>query len=140
MNHAGAQLRARSQRRIYPPLAVGGLGVVTVSPGTCGRYLAATSRAELGIGGAAAAIGLATNIFGDASCALNEALMGNGLVGFEARVARMYGPTFWRRTEYAGAQVSLAAPYGMLRLTLGLMVDVHDHADKQSQVGLGVSF
>jgi hypothetical protein len=119
--------------------AVGGVGIVTVSPRTCGRYFAATSRAELGIGGADAAIGLATNI-ADASCELDQALMGSGLVSIEAHVARMYGPTFWRRTEYAGAQVSLAAPAGMMRVTLGLMVDVHDHADAHGQFGFGVSF
>ena len=119
--------------------AVGGVSVVTVSPRTCGRYFAATSRAELGIGGGDAAFGLATNI-ADASCELDKALMGSGLVGLEARVARMYGPTFWRKTEYAGAQVSLAAPFGMMRLTLGFMVDVHDHTDKHGQFGFGVSF
>jgi hypothetical protein len=118
--------------------AIGGVGVVAVIPRTCGRYFAATARAEVGIGGAGAANGLATNI-GDTACQFNKALMGSGFLGAEARLARMYGPTSWRRTEYAGAQISFAAPYAM-RLSLGSMVDVHDHSDKHVQFGLGISF
>jgi hypothetical protein len=118
--------------------SLGAVGIVTLSPQTCGRYLAATSRAEAGVGGAAAAIGLATNI-GDAPCELNNALTGSGLLSLEARVARTYGLTSWHRTDYAGAQVSLAV-FAVGRLTLGLMVDVHDHQARHTQLGYGVLF
>jgi hypothetical protein len=118
--------------------AVGAVGIVTVSPQTCRRYLAITSRAEVGIGGADAAIGLATNM-ADAPCELNNALTGSGLLSLEARVARTYGPTSWRKTEYAGAHISLAV-FAVGRLTFGMMVDVHDHQIRHTQLGYGVLF
>ncbi len=118
--------------------AFGAIGIVTASPRTCGRYVAATVRAEVGVAGAAAGIGFATNI-AEATCQLNEALVGSGLVGVEVRLARMYGSTTWRRTEYAGGQLSLAVSDTM-RLTAGLMVDAHDHLDRHGQFGVGVSF
>lgn len=119
-------------------LVVDGLGMVVVyDPPLSSRCLAATARAEVGLGGSAAAIGLATNTF-DTSCKMDE-LLESGVIGVEARLERMYGPTSWRRTEYVGAQVSLAIPWWW-RPSLAWMFNVHDAADNHLQIGLGLGF
>ena len=66
--------------------------------------------------------------------------MAGGLLSLDARVSRMYGPTSWHDTEYAGAQGSLALPFGMMRLTAGAMVNLRDRKDRHQQFGWGVAF
>ena len=61
-------------------------------------------------------------------------------MSLDARVARMYGPTSWQNTEYAGVQGSLALPVGMMRLTVGAMINLRDHSDRRQQFGWGVLF
>jgi hypothetical protein len=119
-------------------LVVDGLGMVVVfDPPLSDRCVAATVRGEVGIGGSAVAIGLATNA-GSTSCAWDD-FSESGIATLEARVERTYGPTGWRRTEYVGAQVSLAIPWWW-RPSLAWMFNVHDAADNHVQVGLGLGF
>ena len=118
--------------------AVDAFGVIVFSPAGTGRCIAATARGELGIGGAAAAIGLATNVI-ESSCTVRRDFLESGIVSLEARFERMYGPTSWRKTGYAGAQVSLAT-FWWWRPSLSWMYNVHDATDKHVQVGLGVLF
>jgi hypothetical protein len=118
--------------------AVDAFGMVVFSPAGTGRCIAATARGELGIGGAAAAIGLATNVV-ESSCTIDRDFLESGIVSLEARFERMYGPTSWRKTEYAGAQVSLAT-FWWWRPSLTWMYNVHDATDKHVQFGLGVLF
>ena len=99
----------------------------------------ATARAEVGLGGAALALGFGV-IIADKPGPLNETLMAGGLMSLDARVARMYGPTSWQNTEYAGVQGSLALPVGMMRLTVGAMINLRDHSDRRQQFGWGVLF
>jgi hypothetical protein len=118
--------------------AVDALGMAIFDPLRSHRCIAATARGELGIGGSAAAIGLATNL-DEAPCKVSAAFLESILVSLEARVERMYGPTTWRRTTYVGAQVSLATMF-WFRPSLGWMFDAHSAADNHVQVGLGVLF
>jgi hypothetical protein len=101
------------------------------------RCLAATVRGELGIGGATAAIGLATNAL-PTDCTRGDFLE-SGVLGLEARLERTYSPTSWRSTEYVGGQVSLATLW-WFKPSLAWMFDVHDAADQHVQVGVGVGF
>jgi hypothetical protein len=116
---------------------VDALGLALFNLPRPGRCLAATGRAELGVGGSAVAIGVATNL-GEAPCELGEAFLESGLISLEARVERMYGSS-WQRTTYLGAQISLASMW-TLRLSLGWMVDPHDAADNHVQFGVGALF
>lgn len=119
--------------------AAGALGLVAVTPRPGGGYVVVASRAEVGVGGASMAVGVGA-IIADRPTPLNEAVMAGGLMTLEARVTRMYGPTSWRSSEYAGLQGSLAIPYGMMRLAVGRMINLRDHADRRYQFGLGVLF
>ncbi len=117
-------------------LAVTGLDLLTAS--TSATLHRDHRPAEIGLGGAAIAIGLATNLF-ETSCAVNERFLESGIRSLEARVERTYGPTAWRKTEYAGAQVSLRTSWWWSP-SVGWMFDVRDPAHRHLQVGLGATF
>jgi hypothetical protein len=118
--------------------AVDAVGMALFDTFRSGRCIAMTARGELGVGGAAAAVGLATNL-AEAPCKLSAAFLQSGIVSLEARVERTYGPTGWRRTMYVGPQVSLATMWWW-KPSLGWMFDAHDAADNHVQFGLGVLF
>jgi hypothetical protein len=103
-----------------------------------GPNVASSARVVLGLGGAGLGVGLATGLGGPcvepAPCALRDSLF-SSIVGIEARLERMYGPTTWRHTAYLGPQLSFAGIFG--KFSVGWMFDVKDKADNHFQFGLG---
>jgi hypothetical protein len=135
-------------------IAIDALGVGLLGSTAPGCTFALVLRGELGLGGASAGFGLATNMFAEAcsapgGCDMSE-FLGSGMMSLEARVARMYGPTSWRSTTYVGGQLSFAlTPFipphwfdgplniGTFKPSIGVMVDPHDPRDKHTQIAVG---
>jgi hypothetical protein len=59
----------------------------------------------------------------------------SSIVGIEARVERMHGPTTWRHTVYAGPQLVFGGVF--IKWSVGWMFDAHDKADNHFQLGVG---
>jgi len=123
-------------------VAVDGLGVVLLGSPVPIRSLAVVARGEVGLGGVSAGLGLALNSLPGqcrvpGACTMSD-LLWSGMISLEARVARMYGPTSWRNTTYAGGQLSLAGI--ICKPSLGWMVDVHDPRDRHYQIATGVGW
>ncbi len=115
-------------------------GIVQLGlPAESGRLFAATVRGQLGAGGSGGGIGLATNIWPSPGPHDLRDFYFEGIIILEARVERMYGPTSWRHTTYAGPQLSVALPI-VPKACLGWMIDVHDAADNHAQLGFGFGF
>ena len=108
-------------------------------PAESGRLFAATVRGELGIGGSGGGIGLATNFCPSPGPHDLRDFYYDGIIMLEARIERMYGPTSWRHTTYAGPHLSIALPI-VPKVSLGWMIDLHHAADNHVQLGLGGGF
>lgn len=118
-------------------LEAGGI-VVFGSASKLPRPVIASLRGELAVGGASAGIGLAIAGTDKPHPGLRDVLFG-GLVLVEVRIERMYGPTSWSHTTYAGPQVTLY-PSIAPKLSLGWMAAIHDTIDNHLQVGVGFGF
>ncbi len=103
-----------------------------------GANVALSARAVAGLGGAGLALGLASGVGGPCverePCGLRDSFM-SSIVGLEARLERMYGPTTWRHTAYLGPQLSFGGIF--LKCSVGWMFDVEDETDNHFQIGLG---
>jgi hypothetical protein len=119
-------------------LALELMGVVLVGGGEDGANVAATARGVLGIGGSGGAIGIATGLGGPCvepePCTLRDSLF-SSIVGIEARVERMYGPSTWRHTTYVGPHLSFGGIF--MKCSVGWMFAVHDKTDNHFQLGFG---
>lgn len=119
-------------------ISMDALGLVLIAGADDGPNLAGTVRGVLGLGGSGGGIGLATGLggrcLGSARCSVRDSVF-SSIIGVEARVERMYGPTSWRRTTYAGPQVSFGGK--VLRMSVGWMFDLHDGSDHHLQLGFG---
>ena len=120
-------------------IAVDGLGVILLGSHAPDRFSAVVLRGELGIGGASAGFGLATNLLSGpcppvSGCDISH-FLGSGMLSLEARVERMYGPTSWRSTTYVGGQFSLAAV--IFKPSVGWMVDPRHPSENHIQVATG---
>jgi hypothetical protein len=98
------------------------------------RGYAVVMRSELGIGGASAGVGPATNLFSGQGPRDMSDFLGSGILSLEARVTRMYGLTSWRSTTYVGGQLSFA---GIIwKPAIGWMVAVDNPHDVHGQITL----
>src|ERR1051325_8410102 len=96
--------------------------------------LGVTARGVFGVGGSGAAIGLAAGPGGPCNKLEPSTPFGSS-IALDARVERMYGPSSWRHTVYAGPQLSFGGIFA--KWSVGWMFDVHDKGDNHLQLGFG---
>jgi hypothetical protein len=120
-------------------VGIDGLGVALLGSPRPGRTIAAVLRGELGLGGAAGGLGLATNLLSGScsapgGCSMSD-FLGSGMGTLEARIERMYGLTSWRHATYVGGQLSWSLV--IWKPSIGVMFDAHDPRDARLQVATG---
>lgn len=120
-----------------------GVAIVLLNAPAPTRAVAVVARGEVGPGGASLGVGIATNATSGANHTPGVVdmsdFLGSGIVSLEARAERTYGVNTWRRTTYAGGQLSFAAI--IFKPSVGLMVDAHDRRDAHVQIAfMGVGW
>jgi hypothetical protein len=107
--------------------------------GSSANPVVATARGEIGVGGSGAGVGLVIASGTDSPNPDPKDLIFGGFILLELRAERMYGPTSWSHTTYAGPQVTFY-PFIAPKVSLGWMADVHDAANNRLQIGVGGGF
>jgi hypothetical protein len=110
--------------------------------GPIARPVALVARPMFGVGGSGVGLGVAVNVAPPSMRpepgAPDTDFFIAPFISLEVHVERMYGPTSWRGTTYAGPQISLSL--FVIKASLGWMTDVGDRADHHIQVAVGIGF